>query len=121
MRIIIVSGMSGSGKTVALHTLEDEGFYCVDNLPGSLLPDLIAKLTAPESPRYEAIAVGVDARSDENSINDFVKVLERLSNDDLLTIEILFLETNRETLLQRFSETRRKHPLSSKGTPLVVP
>ena len=120
MRIIIVSGMSGSGKTVALHTLEDEGFYCVDNLPGSLLPDLIATLTSPDSPRYETIAVGVDARSDENSINDFVKVLERLIKDDKLTIEILFLETRRETLLKRFSETRRKHPLSSKGIPLVT-
>ncbi len=120
MRIVIVSGMSGSGKTVALHTLEDEGFYCVDNLPGSLLPDLIATLTSPDSPRYETIAVGVDARSDENSINDFVKVLERLSKDDKLTIEILFLETRRETLLKRFSETRRKHPLSSKGIPLVT-
>ncbi len=119
MRIIIVSGMSGSGKTVALHTLEDEGFYCVDNLPGSLLPDLIAKLTNPDSPRYDAIAVGVDARSDEDSIKDFVDALERLSKDKDLAIEILFLETNREMLLQRFSETRRKHPLSGKGTPLV--
>ena len=119
MRVIIVSGMSGSGKTVALHTLEDEGFYCVDNLPGSMLPDLIAKLTSPESLRYEAIAVGVDARSDENSIKEFVTVLEHLNKDDKLSIEILFLETNRETLLKRFSETRRKHPLSSKGIPLV--
>lgn len=120
MRIVIVSGMSGSGKTVALHTLEDEGFYCVDNLPGSLLPDLIATLTSPDSPRYETIAVGVDARSNENSINNFVQVLEHLNKDDKLSIEILFLETRRETLLKRFSETRRKHPLSSKGIPLVT-
>jgi len=119
MRIIIVSGMSGSGKSVALHTLEDEGFYCVDNLPGSLLPDLIDRLTRPDALSYESIAVGVDARSDERSITDFVSNLDTLSSDENLDIEILFLETNRETLLQRFSETRRKHPLSRKGTPLV--
>jgi len=84
-----------------------------------LLPDLINKLISPDALKYESIAVGVDARSDEQSINDFVSILDRLTSQDNLDIEILFLETNRETLLQRFSETRRKHPLSGKGTPLI--
>lgn len=123
MRVSIVSGLSGSGKSVALHTLEDEGFYCVDNLPGTLLPSLIDKLSSTKADKHERIAVGIDARSDPESIAQFMEVLDSLnkkSSSEDIEIEILFLETNRETLLKRFSETRRKHPLTNKSTPLVT-
>ncbi len=118
MRVIIVSGMSGAGKSVALHTLEDEGFFCVDNLPGSMLQDLIDNILSAKSPHHENIAVGIDARSASESIAELLDNLKSLSQREDLTIEILFLETNRETLLKRFSETRRRHPLTSKGVPL---
>ena len=118
MRVIIVTGLSGSGKSVALHTLEDEGFYCVDNLPGSMLPELIKRLTESSALRHDSVAVGIDARSEPESIAKLIDIIKKLSHADL-SIEILFLETNQETLLKRFSETRRKHPLTSKGTPLI--
>lgn len=119
MRVIIVTGLSGSGKSVALHTLEDEGFYCVDNLPSSMLPELIKRLTESSTLRHDSVAVGIDARSEPESISELVDIIKTLNQVDL-SIEILFLETNQETLLKRFSETRRKHPLTSKGTPLIT-
>lgn len=119
MKVTVVSGLSGSGKSVALHTLEDEGFYCVDNLPGALLPDLIDNFFQPGLPAHDNMAVGIDARSEPQSIAEFLANLDSLRQREDMEIEILFLETNRETLLKRFSETRRRHPLTGKGTPLV--
>lgn len=119
MNLTIVSGLSGAGKSVALHTLEDEGYYCIDNLPGALLPDLIAGFTNTDSARIELLAVGIDARSELQSIESFVADIDKLSKLDELTITILFLETSQEILIKRFSETRRKHPLSHGNLPLV--
>lgn len=119
MRVIIVTGLSGSGKSVALHTLEDVGFYCVDNLPGSMLPELISRLDRSATLRYENVAVGIDARSEPESLSDLIKIIDKLNQQAHLSIDIVFLETNQEILLKRFSETRRKHPLSNQGTPLL--
>lgn len=119
MRLIIVSGLSGSGKSVALHTLEDEGFYCIDNLPPTLLLPLTEQLLVSELPLYERVAVGIDARSGSGVLDRFSETITKLRSDARVTLEILFLHTDRDTLLKRFSETRRKHPLSQQGMPLV--
>jgi len=119
MRLIVVSGLSGSGKSVALNTLEDEGFYCIDNLPTGLLLPLVEQLRGSRMPLYGRVAVGIDARSEPNDLREFPSILERLRAMDDLTAEVVFLQTERDTLLRRFSETRRKHPLSQKGMPLV--
>ena len=118
MRLIIVSGMSGSGKSVALHTLEDEGYYCVDNLPGTLLPALLDELKRNDS-RHSLVAVGIDARSDPELLAEFGDMIDQLRTDQSMSTEVLFLDTEIATLLKRFSETRRKHPLTAKGTPLT--
>lgn len=118
MRLIIVSGLSGSGKSVALSTLEDEGFYCVDNLPTTLLMPLVEQLLASGLSLYERVAVGIDARSDPGLLDRFADEVTTLRRSDEVTLEILFLHTERDTLLARFSETRRRHPLSQQGVPL---
>ncbi|MEM7291965.1 MAG: RNase adapter RapZ, partial [Pseudomonadota bacterium] len=117
MRLTIVSGLSGSGKTVALRTLEDEGYYCVDNLPASLLPNLIAHLKSSSLDYYGKVAVGLDARGEPQGLQAFPEILQDLRKTGV-EIEILFLQTEDATLMRRFSETRRKHPLSSLDRPL---
>lgn len=119
MRLIIVSGLSGSGKSVALHTLEDEGFYCIDNLPPGLLLPLTEQLLDSELSLYERVAVGIDARSGSGVLDRFSETVAKLRSDSRVDLEILFLHTDRDTLLKRFSETRRKHPLSQQGMPLI--
>lgn len=119
MRLIIVSGLSGAGKSVALHTLEDDGYYCIDNLPASLLPQLVEGLADSHVKLYEHVAVGIDARSAQSSLSDLPAVLNTLRQRNDLQLEILFLETDNKALVTRFSETRRKHPLSLDGTPLL--
>ncbi len=112
MRLIIVSGLSGSGKTVALHHLEDLGFYCIDNVPASLLRSLISELINLKDPVYEKLALGVDAR---NRAPDLA-MLPRLLGDLRLqgvNSEVIFLHADDDILLKRYAETRRKHPLSS--------
>lgn len=112
MRLIIVSGLSGSGKSVALHMLEDLGFYCIDNLPAGLLDTLAEQTVATRDPAYERLAVGIDARNRPDDLRKVPAVVERLRRDGM-ACEILFLHANHSTLMQRYSETRRKHPLSS--------
>jgi UPF0042 nucleotide-binding protein len=118
MRVTIVSGQSGSGKTVALHTLEDEGFYCVDNLPSSLLPALLTRLRGSLGSIYQRVAVGIDARGESVGLADFPELIEGLRAQGY-DMEVVYLRTEMQTLLRRFSETRRKHPLSRKDMPLV--
>ena len=118
MKLTIVSGLSGSGKSVALHTLEDEDYYCVDNLPASLLPELMNQLSNSQLNLYQHVAVGLDARSESSGLKAFPKILQRL-RDAGLEVEILFLQTDTNTLVRRFNETRRKHPLSGRDRPLV--
>lgn len=118
-RLIIVTGLSGSGKSVALHTLEDEGFFCIDNLPSYLLSDFIDKLLASGSDLYANLAIGVDMRSERASADNLLKLLRELRARKETHVEVLFLDTDRTRLVTRFSETRRKHPLSSEDLPLI--
>lgn len=118
-RVTIVTGLSGSGKSVALHTLEDEGFFCIDNLPSQLLSDIIDKLLASSSTLYERLAIGIDMRSERASANNLLKLLSDLRARSDTQVEVLFLDTDRTTLVTRFSETRRKHPLSTQDLPLI--
>ena len=107
VQLILISGLSGSGKSVALKTLEDAGFYCVDNLPAELLPNLINQLLPIG---YHNIAVSVDVRS-ANSVRTLPSLIQQLAQKDL-AVHLLYLEAQTDTLVKRFSETRRLHPLS---------
>ena len=121
MKLVIISGLSGSGKTVALHTLEDEDYYCVDNLPIGLLPQFVDRILSRRLQLYDNIAVGIDARSDAEDLRDFHTIFEWIQQRDTKTsieIEIIYLQAELETLIKRFSDTRRKHPLTQKGLPL---
>jgi RNase adapter protein RapZ len=118
MKLIIISGLSGSGKTVALHTLEDEGFYCVDNLPLGLLPDLTKQLTSRQMQVYDQVAVGIDARSGAEDLNRFNEII-RATKTDTIDIEVIYFEAAINELIKRFSDTRRRHPLTRKGIPLA--
>lgn len=121
MKLVIISGLSGSGKTVALHTLEDENYYCVDNLPIGLLPQFVDRLLSRKVQLYDEIAVGIDARSDSEDLRDFTTIIDWITKRDTDTqieIEIIYIQAELETLIKRFSDTRRKHPLTKKGLPL---
>jgi UPF0042 nucleotide-binding protein len=117
VRLVIVSGLSGSGKSVALHTLEDLGYYCIDNLPAGLLGVLAQELSLAATPVQNA-AVGIDARNLPQALQQFSQVLDQLKQRGIGS-EILFLTCETETLIKRFSETRRRHPLSNSGAALA--
>jgi UPF0042 nucleotide-binding protein len=109
MRIVLITGISGSGKSVALNALADSGYYCVDNLPPRFLPELAEYLA---SDGQERLAVAIDARSSA-SLGDMPGIIRDLSSKH--DVRVLFLNASTESLIQRFSETRRRHPLS--GSP----
>ncbi|MCB1739731.1 MAG: RNase adapter RapZ [Gammaproteobacteria bacterium] len=111
MRLIVISGLSGAGKSVALHTLEDLGFYCVDNLPLSLLAALAIELTASDHPAHQNVAVVIDARNPGAAFDYFDETLDRIAALGV-EVEVLYFDADDETLLKRFSETRRRHPLT---------
>jgi len=118
-RLTIVTGLSGSGKSVALHTLEDEGFYCIDNLPSAMVNDLLNKVLAEKNKLFAKLAIGIDMRGEHSTPDEFLKVLISLkARSDVIT-DVLFLDTSRQTLSTRFSETRRRHPLSSSKVSLM--
>lgn len=102
-----------------MHTLEDEGFFCIDNLPAPLLSNIIDQLLASESTLYDRLAIGIDMRSERASADNLLKLLSELRAREDTRVEVLFLDTDRSTLVTRFSETRRKHPLSTQDLPLV--
>jgi UPF0042 nucleotide-binding protein len=114
--LLIVSGMSGSGKSGALHTLEDLGYYCVDNLPAELLPDFVRRMLANDS-APSRIAVVIDARN----LGDLSEVPHALSQIGALGANprLLFLEARDEVVLRRYADTRRRHPLSHLGLGLA--
>jgi UPF0042 nucleotide-binding protein len=118
MKLIIVSGLSGSGKSVALHTLEDVGFYCIDNLPVGLLADFGRHITEIRVKPHERYAVGIDARSGSEDLERFPAILNELETRGVHS-EIIFLQADDDTLIKRFSETRRRHPLSGPDTSLA--
>lgn len=117
MRLIIVSGLSGSGKTVALHVLEDLGYYCVDNIPAALVKSVVKEVTAGTEPTTKLLAVGVDARNRRQDLEGLPELIEELRQNDIQT-ELLFLQASDDVLLKRYSETRRRHPLAEHGTAL---
>ena len=121
MKLVIISGLSGSGKTVALHTLEDEDYYCVDNLPIGLLPQFVSRLLSRRVQLYDDVAIGIDARSDPEDLREFKSIIKEIQQSDVdnkIEIEIIYLQAELDTLIKRFSDTRRKHPLTRKGLPL---
>lgn len=118
MKLVIISGLSGSGKSVALHTLEDEDFYCVDNLPLGLLPDFVQRMMDTTIQLYESIAVGIDARSESQDLRDFSAIIKPLRSLNI-DITIIYLQAELPTLIKRFNDTRRRHPLTRKGLPLA--
>jgi len=111
MRLVVISGRSGSGKSTALQALEDVGFYCIDNLPALLLPELIRLMLAEETPHLQ-IAVSIDARNLLSNLRQFPRVMQTLREQPQMSSEILFLDADEATLLQRYSATRRRHPLT---------
>jgi UPF0042 nucleotide-binding protein len=111
MKLTIISGRSGSGKSTVLHVLEDRGYYCIDNLPASLLPALAQRITA-DATGIPQVAVSIDARNSSTDLEQVPEIIKELTLLDLHA-EIIFLDANSQTLLKRFSESRRKHPLST--------
>lgn len=116
MQLVIISGLSGSGKTTALHVLEDVGYNCIDNLPVSLLPALVAQTHAHKDEQLK-FAIGIDVRNAWQDLRMFPQMIFTLKEAHT-NIHTVFLDSAPSVLIQRFSETRRKHPLSDKHTSL---
>ena len=115
--VIIVSGMSGGGKSTALNALEDLGYYCIDNLPGAMLPDFGPRISAnPEL--YRKVALGIDARSRESDLQVVLDWMTSLRESGF-NCRLLFVTAEKPVLIKRFSETRRRHPLT--GSDKVLP
>ncbi len=117
-QLVIVTGLSGSGKSIALRALEDSGYYCIDNLPATMLPHISEHLDPAHlnSTSHDRVAISIDSRS--AAIETLPAHIEQLKAQNVAT-QVLFLESNVETLVKRFSETRRKHPLSKDNTTLA--
>ena len=116
-RLIVVSGLSGSGKSVALNVLEDLGYYCIDNMPAALLKSLLDEVTQPGEKRATRVAVGVDARNRLHDIEALPDLISELKRANVQT-DLLFLHADDDILLKRYRETRRRHPLADQGTEL---
>lgn len=117
MTVFIVSGLSGSGKSVALQVMEDMGFYCIDNLPASLLPHFARQSAEADTAGFKNAAVGIDARN-RRFLDALPQSLEQLKAEGM-SYRIIFLEADDAVLVKRFNETRRRHPLTDEHTPLL--
>jgi UPF0042 nucleotide-binding protein len=117
MRVTIVSGLSGSGKSVALNVLEDLGFYCIDNIPARLLSSFLEDVISNEELAYDEVGLGLDAR---NRPDDLTKIPELVADLRARNVacDVVFLQAEDDILLTRFSETRRRHPLTREGISL---
>ncbi len=118
MRLIVISGLSGAGKSVAMDALEDLRYYCIDNLPANLLPTLTAELSRADQSAYQRAAVAIDARNPAAALAALPDMIRGLRADGLVD-ELVFLEAQDENLIKRFSETRRKHPLTADNISLA--
>jgi Predicted P-loop-containing kinase len=114
MRVVMVTGPSGAGRSSAINALEDLGFEAIDNLPMSLIPRL---LDGPPLPR--PLALGLDVRNRDFSSENLIELVDRLHRAPGVASDLLYLDCDTDTLVRRFSETRRRHPLSPEGTPLA--
>ena len=117
MRLVILSGLSGSGKSVALHMLEDLGYYCVDNIPAGHLQSFARETLLTGDPAYRNMAVGVDARNRMEDIRAVPQTVKKLK-DENIDCEIVFIHAEDGVLLKRYSETHRPHPLAGEGRSL---
>ncbi|MBA4543037.1 MULTISPECIES: RNase adapter RapZ [Thermoactinomyces] len=116
LTLVVITGMSGAGKTVAMQSLEDHGFFCVDNLPPILLPKF-AELLEESNGKYRKVALVIDLRGQEFFASLF-ESLDQLEKRHDIHYQILYLDADDQTLVRRYKETRRRHPLSPDGTPL---
>jgi RNase adapter protein RapZ len=116
VHLVVLTGMSGGGKTVALRALEDLEFYCVDNLPSALLPQLVEAATHGDG-RRRRIAVGVDVRNRDEDFHYMPQVLSKLAAT--VHVHLIFIDCSDAVLMKRYSETRRRHPLASRGMSLA--
>ncbi len=113
MHLVIASGMSGAGKSQALHTLEDQGYYCIDNLPLELFEITLA---TERVLKHKKIAIGIDVRSGQKYLQNLPEVVSKLK--ERFKTDVLYLYAGKSVLIKRYDETRRKHPLSNTETPL---
>lgn len=111
MKLIIISGLSGSGKSIALDTLEDCGYYCIDNLPVTLLKSFVNDVMLAEQETYSKTAIGIDARNQSEDLGKFAEKLAYIRNKGI-HCAVFFMQAEEGTLLKRYSETRRRHPLT---------
>lgn len=117
MKLVIVSGRSGSGKSTALNVLEDLGYYCIDNLPVGLLLELVSQSSQSDDSRLSHVAVSIDARNLSSGIENF-PAFHKECLQRKIDVDVLFLDAKSDTLLKRFHSTRRKHPLSDSSRSL---
>jgi len=117
-RLVVVSGLSGSGKSVALNMLEDLGWFCIDNIPAGLLQALVAYSVKDEERSYQRLAVGLDARNRPEDLEGIPQLIADLRRSGI-RCEVIYLHAEDETLLRRFAETRRRHPLATETTGLA--
>jgi UPF0042 nucleotide-binding protein len=116
MKLVIISGLSGSGKSIALDTLEDCGYYCIDNLPVALLQSFIDHILLDRK-TYNKTAIGIDARNQTDKLADFSNDL-KLIRDKGIDCEVVYMQAEEKIILKRYSETRRRHPLTTAERPL---
>jgi UPF0042 nucleotide-binding protein len=117
MSFFIISGLSGSGKSIALQALEDMGFYCIDNLPAAMIPHFARQITEVSTETLRKVAIGIDARN-RTFLDEVPKSLEQLKKLGI-HYSIVFLEAEESVLVKRFKQTRRKHPLTDENTSLL--
>lgn len=110
-QLVIVTGLSGAGKSVVLNSLEDMEFYCVDNLPINMLQQLAENIIS-DMEFYPKVAVGIDIRSKNQDLKDFEELIEHIDRTKII-VKVIFLSADEKTILKRYSETRRRHPLST--------
>jgi UPF0042 nucleotide-binding protein len=117
-RLVVVSGLSGSGKSVALNMLEDLGWYCIDNIPAGLVQSLVSHSVRTEEPVYRRLAVGLDARNRPADLASIPVLVTDLSSAGL-RCEVIYLHAEDDVLLRRYADTRRRHPLAAAGLSLA--
>lgn len=117
MKLLILTGLSGSGKSIALDTLEDSGFYCIDNLPITLLDDFVSNVMLQDQPTYHKTAIGIDARNQGESLYAFADKLAFIREQGI-ECDVVYMQAEESVLLKRYSETRRRHPLTDLNLPL---
>jgi UPF0042 nucleotide-binding protein len=121
VHIIVISGLSGAGKSIALHMLEDLGFYCIDNMPAALLKPFVSHTVRSDEASYQRTAIGLDARNTPQEVATVPALLDELKRSGI-HCEVVYLQATDAALLRRYAETRRKHPLSSeqRGLPEAI-